>query len=734
MGKGKQILLNKKVQRENLEENMVKYWFAQSTDGLMIYNKERAFLEVNEKGAEMFGLSPSEMIGKTLKELLGDHAARFDVYVEEALIKKREVSVVHDVVSSGEIKFYDCIYTPILNPNGDAIGVGVISKNVTRREYERSSLNDVLSDEYLKCVKHLQNLVFKIKKRKTGEIVFLFSEGIIAHVLRITTDRVFGKTAKEVFQPDVAELVEEHFQKSFTGKVVYFELTLYGLIFNTTLSPIIKDGKVVEVLGFITDITKRKNIEKKLRETEEKYQLLVKLSPEPIMVQREGKILYINPAGVKMLGVQDKNELIGTSIFKFVHPDFHERLKVRQKQLEDKGDPDVLEAKVIRPDGQLVDVEVTSSPITYMDKPAILSIIRDITVRKRAEEALQKSEAKYRLIADNMSDLIGVLDVNGVVQYASPSHKTILGFPPETYEGYSAFDWVHPEDIPYIKEKFAEMVIHKNPTRVEFRNKHVNGGWITVEVIGTPVVNEQGEVEQVLVVGRDVTEQRKTEELLRKSEKLAVVGELAAGVAHEIRNPLTSIKGFLQFLKPHTDDKKYFDLMLSEIDRIESIINEFLLLAKPHTVKFTENDLSVLLTDIMTLMEPQMSLRNIQIELDIEPELPSIYCERNQLKQVFINIIKNAMEAMPEGGHIRIQCRRYGNEKIMLRFIDEGCGIPKERLSKLGEPFYTMKEKGTGLGLMVCYKIIENHKGKIEIESEEGKGTTVNILLPIQRS
>jgi two-component system sporulation sensor kinase A len=366
-----------------------------------------------------------------------------------------------------------------------------------------------------------------------------------------------------------------------------------------------------------------------------------------------------------------------------------------------------------------------------MGKSAILSITRDITERKKMGEALKESEAKYRLIADNMSDLIVVLDINGMVEYASPSHKTILGFSHEIYEGNTVFDLVHPEDIPFVKEKFWEMVVDQRPTRVEFRYKHLNGEWITVEANGVPVINEQGDVERVLMVGRDVTEKRKTEELLRKSEKLAVVGELAAGVAHEVRNPLTSIKGFLQYLKPNKEQRLFFDLMLSEVDRIESIINEFLILAKPQAVKYTENDLSTLLDDLMTLMKPQMLLKNILVSLDVESGLPPITCEKNQIKQVFVNILKNAIEAMPKGGKITIQYRHYGDERVLIRFIDEGCGIPKESISKLGEPFYTMKEKGTGLGLMVCYKIIENHQGEIQIESTEGKGTTVDVILPI---
>jgi two-component system sporulation sensor kinase A len=387
------------------------------------------------------------------------------------------------------------------------------------------------------------------------------------------------------------------------------------------------------------------------------------------------------------------------------------------------------EGSNITKDRRLVQSEYSVRVLTLGGKKVVLSIVRDITERKRAEETLRESEAKYRLIAENMSDLIGVLNVDGVALYASPSHKTVLGFPPEHYEGKCVFDLVHPEDIALVKQRFGTMLETKERTRVEFRYAHFDGHWVFVEAHGTPVIDEYGNVEKVVVVARDITKRKQTEEQLLKSEKLAVVGQLAAGVAHEIRNPMTALKGFLQLISRQAENARYCNIMLSELDRINTIVDEFLMVAKPQVQKFQHNDVRDLLRDVITLMNAQGTMSNVRVSINFDPSIPLVLCDGNRLKQVFINIIKNAIDAMPSGGEIEIQVKNEDN-KVFIRFLDNGCGIPEERIPRLGEPFYTTKEKGTGLGLMVSYRIIEAHHGDIRISSEVNKGTIVEVVLP----
>ncbi|WP_238551001.1 ATP-binding protein [Brevibacillus thermoruber] len=171
--------------------------------------------------------------------------------------------------------------------------------------------------------------------------------------------------------------------------------------------------------------------------------------------------------------------------------------------------------------------------------------------------------------------------------------------------------------------------------------------------------------------------------------------------------------------------------MLSEIERITFITSELLLLAKPQALRYQRHDLLPLLQTVIKLLEPQANLKNVTIQTRFPDAAPCITCEEYQIKQVFINIVKNGMEAMPHGGTLTVDVSAEGTAEVVVRIIDEGDGIPEEMIPKLGEPFYSTKEQGTGLGLMVSHKIIREHRGSIAIHSTVGKGTTVEIRLPM---
>lgn len=223
-------------------------------------------------------------------------------------------------------------------------------------------------------------------------------------------------------------------------------------------------------------------------------------------------------------------------------------------------------------------------------------------------------------------------------------------------------------------------------------------------------------------------------EKIKQAEKLAVVGELAAGIAHEIRNPLTAIKGFVQLIAqkkgPEIPDM-YTDTVFEELDRIDQIVGEMLLLAKPSPVTQSKIDIAGLIQDIVNLMSPQALMHDVIINTSIESGLPSVDGVQNQLKQVFINLIKNSIEAMEQGGTVTIHaCLK--SEKNIITVSDTGKGIPSGQLKNIGTPFFSTKEMGTGLGLMVTYRIIQNHKGEISVQSKVGEGTVFKISLPVQ--
>jgi PAS domain S-box-containing protein len=341
---------------------------------------------------------------------------------------------------------------------------------------------------------------------------------------------------------------------------------------------------------------------------------------------------------------------------------------------------------------------------------------------------VEESESKYRLISENTSDLLLVIDSEQQISYFSPSHESVLGYKRCELESFELCRLIHPDDVNKFRNKIKMMYENKESQSIEFRIKNKEEQWIEFESRCMPVRGENDAIENIVIISRDISERKAAEEILLRSEKLSIVGELAAGVAHEIRNPLTTIKGFMQLYK--RGNSTIDDLLLSELDRIETITSQLLSLGKPQAVQLNRTNVLELIEGTLELLAPEAMMSNIQFKLRFEESAYFITCEKNQLKQVFLNILKNAMEAMKEGGEIDITLRKGPEDECIISVQDQGCGIPEELLPRLGEPFYTLKERGTGLGLMISNKIIKQHNGSITFNSNGKEGTLVEIKLP----
>lgn len=261
---------------------------------------------------------------------------------------------------------------------------------------------------------------------------------------------------------------------------------------------------------------------------------------------------------------------------------------------------------------------------------------------------------------------------------------------------------------------------------------------VTSEYFGDKDITEVKELkgfEKAIGEMESIIKKTKLQQDLQRAEKMNAIGQLAASVAHEIRNPMTVVKGFLQLFynreKMGEEDREYIKLMITEMDRAENIINEYLSLAKPNVEDLEVIDCTELIHSVADLMSSYALLTSgITIELEVEDSL-SIKGSKSELKQVFLNIMKNGIEAMKDGGRLFITVKK-ANSMVAFVIADTGVGMTKEEVKRLGTPFYSLKEKGTGIGLMVCYQIIERMKGRIEVQSEKGKGTSFTIELPYQ--
>ncbi|MCF7619605.1 ATP-binding protein [Bacillus sonorensis] len=359
----------------------------------------------------------------------------------------------------------------------------------------------------------------------------------------------------------------------------------------------------------------------------------------------------------------------------------------------------------------------------------ILMTFSNITELKMTNEALHISAQAIEQSPANMI----IASVDGVVQYANKRFCKLIGKEQCELIGENVFALYEKHFLWSELPAHWERAIEKKPWSGELHYQDGNGRdrWEKVSLI--PVEDSLGNVQQILQISEDMTNQKQSEKMLMKSEMLSAIGQLAAGIAHEIRNPLTSLKGFLQLMiQTKKYQKDYAEVMMSEFIRLEAIINEFLVLAKTKSATFDPVQVNTLIKDVCMVLESQAVLNNVRIEKKLSDGLPDIYGVSNELKQVFLNLLKNAIEAMEHAEGV-ISIRSYKEkDSVFITFEDQGKGISKEVLDKLGEPFYTTKEKGTGLGLMVTFKIIENHGGSIHFESDEGKGTIVTLKLPMK--
>lgn len=352
------------------------------------------------------------------------------------------------------------------------------------------------------------------------------------------------------------------------------------------------------------------------------------------------------------------------------------------------------------------------------------------TERQHARDHLGMMEEGFRRLVDQSPDPV-LICRNGTIVYVNQAAVELLGASScDQLIGKHACDFYHPDYREYAQEQFCKIEAGHNVGLVEGKVIRIDGRIKEIEWKGTLAAYKKRPA--IHIMARDITERKATQQLLRNQEKLSLAGQLAAGIAHEIRNPLTSLKGFLQLIQANGSGKReYFQIMASELNRIEGIVGEMLSLAKPATVQFKQSDLIDLLTHVVTLLETKAILNNVIIKVSYCVKRAVINCDENQLKQAFINFIKNGIEAMPDGGEFLIHVYPSHGDSYLISFIDQGCGIPESQLEKLGEPFFTTKHFGTGLGFMMSEKIIRQHQGTIQIESKVFQGTKVLVELPI---
>src|SRR3972149_3283822 len=522
-------------------------------------------------------------------------------------------------------------------------------------------------------------------------------------------------------------------------------------------------GQPAELVVF-RDITRRKKNEQRLKEYSEKLQELVekkameiKESEEKfraistsamdaiVLLDETDKIVYWNPAAERIFGYTTE-EAVGKELAKLVvlPASRGHHLMLLEKRVE---------IKALRKDRTEFPIELFATTLKLKDRNCLLEIIRDVSERRKMEDDLRRERDKLEAVTENIGAGLTIVSKDYRILWANKFLRQIFG----NVEQKTCYSTFHNMDK-FWPNCGAKKVFDGATTDThEFIFKDDRGNTQWIELTATPIKDKDGTVVAASELAVAITERKlmqnklaeysqsleklieeRTEELkqtqakLVKSERLATIGELAAMVGHDLRNPLTGIKGATYYLKTkygvEIDAKGNEMLRIIDlcIDYSNKIIDDLLEYSREMTLDLTETNPKRLLRHSMSMLKIP---RNIQVTNAVEAE-PKIIADKAKLNRVFVNIIKNAFDAMPNGGTLTITSKA-AEDNVVIAFTDTGLGMLEETLSKLGSPLFTTKAKGMGFGLSICKRIVEAHDGKISVESTIGKGTAVTVTIPV---
>jgi PAS domain S-box-containing protein len=503
--------------------------------------------------------------------------------------------------------------------------------------------------------------------------------------------------------------------------------------FDCVAHAMMRDGEVQGITVLGRDISA-------LRKNEARFTELFESLQEGIYITTpDGAILDVNPALVRMLGYDSKEELLKRRVPE-IFVDQAER-KIIRDQVEREPIVQGREITLIRKDGTSIVCLNTAAAVRDNSGRVVRyqGALMDITERREMERRLHQQQEFARRLIDNFPDLILVLDTASHYTFVSPRCKEVLGYDLEDTPQMEFGGRTHPEDLPAVLSLYQDIIAGKQSfASLEIRVRHKLGDWRRIRFNFSPLADEKGNIGGVVLSGRDVTDLKRLEEQLIQAEKLAAMGQMLAGVAHELNNPLTAILGVTELLRERgsTDDstRRQLELTHRQARRAARIVQNLLEFSRPASPQKKPLDLGNLLERTLQLHEHSLRRNNIEVDSRLPDELPGVVGDPNQLIQVFLNLITNAEQAIREvrdSGRIQIRAGRNGNQ-VTITVQDDGVGIRPEALPKIFDPFYTTKRPGggTGLGLSICMSIIREHGGNIEAETLPAGGSAFTIYLP----
>jgi len=712
---------------EQVYRNLLK----KSKDGFilaeLIYDKKGQpadfrVLHANEAAGKIVGVSPSHIGGKTAR----------DIYLELD-------DGLKDMVSTGQphyLEYYEkrsrqwyetLIFPYIMNT------VGVVFRNITEKKRAEEKLHE--SEERFRMIFNASPISAAIVDLESGTILDVND----------TSLRVMGYERWELVGKNSLAL-DERPENQARRKMILEALKTGENGVITEGTTITKNGKKID--GLITtqridmygrpcallqaiDISDRKRAEEEFRKLEERFTKVFEYSPAMIVIVRmsDNKILEANKRFLEVMGFT-REEAMGSSVTDLgVWEEINEPIDNLISDLMSNGELPVREYLMRTKAGRMIVVQHSATLIQFGEDLCRVAMMQDVTREKQWKVKQARTQARFKTFFNSCPTAMivfyyenkQIIDVNPAGEKLFRCNKQeVLG---KTWEESGVYHRSVPE-----WQAMSINLYKEGNARQEVDILLADGSQIRVI---TSVTRLPGKPEQALASIVDVTELRSMEAEIARLDRLHLVGEMAASISHEIRNPMTSVRGFLQMLesKPeYREDVAYFDLMIEELDRANSIISEYLSMAKNKMINLQPQSLDGIVSAMLPMLRSDANLREIDIRLELNNPR-DVMADKHEIRQLIINIAHNGLEAMNQSGTLTIGTFQE-ESKAVLYIRDEGPGMTDDILASMGRPFFTTKEKGTGLGLPVCYSIIERHQGRIDVTTDQ-TGTTFYIRLPL---
>jgi two-component system cell cycle sensor histidine kinase/response regulator CckA len=704
---------------------------------------------------ETFGWQ--ESIGKTTRELLPTEIAEAMI-ADDRRAMTEGLTVIQETITdvSGMKRVFDTYKFPFAT-EGVPDMLGGIAVDVTRRERAEASLRE--SEQRLKLALKAANQGLYDLNVQTGETVVSdeyawmlgydpaeFIETNASWIERLHPDdrEPIAAVYQAYVRGEIPEYRVEFRQKTKSGEWKWI-LSLGSIVERDA------EGKPLRMLGTHTDITERKHAEAELGDSEQRFRTLAEASFEGIAITEKGDLLDFNDQLAQMLRIE-RDELIGKSVLEFIAPEHRELVDEAQRS----GRLRPYEHHMLRSDGTLFPVEVRARTAQFGDRRVRISAIRDITARKRGEEALRETnEALHALIQASPAGIIA-LDPDGKVTLWNPAAEHMFGWSEAEVLGH-ALPYV-PEDKREEHRAIRESVLRGERTWFEVHRQKRDGSPIDLSVSTAPMRDSKGKITGIMAVHMDITgrkraeeERKKLEAQMREIQKLESLGVLAGGIAHDFNNLLMVILGnadlALLSLSATSPIRQNVEAIMRASQRAADLCRQMLAYSGKGQFVVGHHNLSEVVREMVPMFDISVS-KKATLRYFLAEGLPSVEADATQMHQVIMNLITNASEALGDAsGVISVSCGSMDCDRAFLsdghlgdtlpegRYVylevsDTGCGMDAETLSRIFDPFFTTKFMGRGLGLAAVLGIVRGHKGTIRVYSEPGQGTTFRILLP----